>query len=148
MGHISPAAVSVRACDRKTRLLHEGDELRNIATVCFDSSWREMPDVLKIGDILFQSLFLDVVLTCRITAGFKAAPGLLVPVNHEVSALRTLLVCRLICTYELALWIVGATIEFTPLSAMLLSCHNLAVAAWNRAFAEWDGLGVLALREA
>ena len=106
-----------------------------------------MPDVLKIGDILFQSLFLNVVFTCRIAAGFKAAPGLLIPVNHEVSAVGALLVSRLICTDEIALRIVGAAIELPSLSTMLLSCNNLAVAAWNRAFAEWNGLGVLALRE-
>ena len=147
MCHISPAAVPVRIFDRITRLLHKGDELRYIAAVRFYSSRREMPDILKIGDILFQSLFLHMVFTFSVAAGVETAPGFLVPLHHEVSAVWAYLLGRLVCTYEIALRIVGASIEFPSLSAMLFPCHNLAVAARARTFAEWDRLGVLALWE-
>ena len=107
-----------------------------------------MPDVLKVGDILFQLLFLHIILAFSVAAGVETAPGLLIPLHHEVSTVRADLAGRLICTYEIALWIVGAAIELTPLAAMLFPCHNLAVATWARTFAERDRLCVLALREA
>ena len=106
-----------------------------------------MPDVFNIGDILFQSLFLHVVFTFCIAAGVETAPGFLVPLHHEVSAVRTDLLSRLICAYEIAFWIVGASVEFTPFSAMLFTSYNLTVATWTRTFTERYRLCILALRE-